>query len=261
MKVTFLGTGTSQGVPVIGCTCEVCRSIDFRDKRLRTSILFEIADQIFIIDTGPDFRQQMLREQVKRIDAVIFTHAHRDHTAGLDDVRAYNFLQEMEMPLYGTDVVLDQLKVEYSYAFAKEYYPGLPRLKLNTIDGEPFTVNGVNVLPLPVMHFRLPVLGFRIENFSYITDANYIPPETVAKLKGTEILVLNALQREQHVSHFNLSQALEMVDTIRPRHTYFTHISHRLGLHSDVEKELPDDVSLAFDGLQIDQPSALNALQ
>ena len=251
MKITFLGTGTSQGVPVIGCSCEVCRSIDFRDKRLRTSILIEIGDQNFIIDTGPDFRQQMLREQVRRIDAVIFTHAHRDHTAGLDDVRAYNFLQEMEMPVYGTNEVLDQLKVEYSYAFAKEYYPGIPRLKLQPINGERFNVNGVSFLPLPVMHYRLPVLGFRIGNFSYITDANYIPPETIEKLTGTNTLVLNALQREQHVSHFNLSQALEMVDTIRPVHTYFTHISHRLGLHADVEKELPDHVSLAFDGLQM----------
>jgi phosphoribosyl 1,2-cyclic phosphate phosphodiesterase len=251
LKVTFLGTGTSQGVPVIGCTCEVCRSIDFRDKRLRTSIFLEIGDQNFVIDTGPDFRQQMLREQVKRIDAVIFTHAHRDHTAGLDDVRAYNFMHEMEMPVYGTDQVLAQLKTEYAYAFTKEYYPGIPRLKLQEINGDVFTVNGISVQPLPVMHYRLPVLGFRIGNFSYITDANYIPPETIEKLKGTETLVLNALQREQHVSHFNLAQALDMVEAIRPRHTYFTHISHRLGLHADVEKELPDHVALAFDGLQI----------
>ncbi len=251
MKVTFLGTGTSQGVPVIGCTCEVCRSLDYRDKRLRTSILMEIAEQTFVIDTGPDFRQQMLREQVKRVDAVIFTHAHRDHTAGLDDVRAYNFLQHMDMPVYGTSQVLAQLKVEYAYAFVAEYYPGIPRLSLNTIDGENFSVNGVSFTPLPVMHLHLPVLGFRVGNFSYITDAKYIPPETIEKLAGTEILVLNALQREQHISHLNLTEALEMVETIRPRLTYFTHISHKMGLHADVEKELPDHVSLAFDGLQI----------
>lgn len=251
MKVTFLGTGTSQGVPVIGCTCEVCRSLDFRDKRLRSSIFIEIDGRNFIIDTGPDFRQQMLREQVKRIDAVVFTHAHRDHTAGLDDVRAFNFLQEMDMPVYGTEQVLDQLKVEYAYAFAKEFYPGIPRLSLHQIDNEPFAVNDIAFLPLPVMHLKLPVLGFRVENFSYITDANYIPPETIERLKGTEILVLNALQREEHVSHFNLSQALEMVDIIKPEKTYLTHISHKLGLHADVEKELPDEVSLAFDGLQI----------
>lgn len=251
MKVTFLGTGTSQGVPVIGCTCEVCRSLDFRDKRLRTSILIEVAEQTFVIDTGPDFRQQMLREQVRRIDAVIFTHAHRDHTAGLDDVRAYNFLQQMDMPIYGTAQVLEQLKVEYAYAFASEYYPGIPRLDLNVIDGEDFSVNGVSFTPLPVMHLHLPVLGFRVGNFSYITDAKSIPDETIAKLAGTEVLVLNALQREQHISHLNLSEALEMVETIRPRLTYFTHISHKMGLHADVGKELPDHVSLAFDGLQI----------
>jgi phosphoribosyl 1,2-cyclic phosphate phosphodiesterase len=251
LKVTFLGTGTSQGVPVIGCTCEVCRSIDFRDKRLRSSILIEIKDQSFIIDTGPDFRQQMLREQVRRLDAVIFTHAHRDHTAGLDDVRAYNFMQQMDMPVYGTTQVLDQLKVEYAYAFVKDYYPGIPRLSLNTINGEAFTVNGISFLPLPVMHLQMPVLGFRVENFSYITDANFIPPETIERLEGTEILVLNALQREQHISHFNLAEALDMVETIQPRHTYLTHISHKLGLHADVAKELPDHVSLAFDGLQV----------
>lgn len=251
MKITFLGTGTSQGVPVIGCTCEVCRSIDYRDKRLRTSIFIEIKDQSFIIDTGPDFRQQMLREQVKRIDAVIFTHAHRDHTAGLDDVRAYNYMQEMDMPVYGTETVLDQLKLEYAYAFAKEYYPGIPRLTLNPIDSKEFTVNGISFLPLPVMHLKMPVLGFRIDNFSYITDANFIPAETIEKLQGTETLVLNALQREQHISHFNLTEALEMVETIKPRNAYFTHISHKLGLHADVAKELPDHVSLAVDGLQI----------
>lgn len=252
MKVTFLGTGTSQGVPVIGCTCEVCQSLDFRDKRLRSSILIEVSGQTFVIDTGPDFRQQMLREQVRRLDAVIFTHAHRDHTAGLDDVRAFNFLHEMEMPVYGSQQVLDQLKVEYAYAFVGKYYPGIPRLALTTIDHRQFEVNGVSFLPLPVMHLHLPVLGFRIGNFSYITDAKFIPDETIEKLKGTELLVLNALQREQHISHFNLSEALDMVKTIRPRHTYFTHISHRMGLQSDVEKELPDHVSLAFDGLKLD---------
>ena len=251
MKITFLGTGTSQGVPVIGCTCDVCTSLDFRDKRLRTSILIEAGDRSFVVDTGPDFRQQMLREHVKRLDAVIFTHAHRDHTAGLDDVRAYNYLQQSDMPVYGTAAVLDQLRVEYAYAFVKESYPGIPRLNLNTIDGQPFTVNGISFTPLPVMHLHLPVFGFRVGNFSYITDANFIPRETLERLKGTEILVLNALQREQHISHFNLSEALEVVDEIRPQQTFFTHISHKMGMHADVEKELPDQVSLAFDGLKI----------
>jgi phosphoribosyl 1,2-cyclic phosphate phosphodiesterase len=238
-------------VPVIGCTCEVCQSLDYRDKRLRTSILIETGNQTFVIDTGPDFRQQMLREQVKRIDAVIFTHAHRDHTAGLDDVRAYNFMQKMDMPIYGTETVLEQLRIEYAYAFAKEFYPGIPRLTLNQIDHRSFLINDIPVTPLPVKHLQLPVLGFRFNNFSYITDANFIPDETLEKLKGTEVLVLNALQREQHISHFNLEEAMAMVEKIKPVRTYFTHISHKLGMHADVSKELPDHISLAHDGFQI----------
>lgn len=252
MKITFLGSGTSQGVPVIGCTCEVCTSLDFRDKRLRSSIQVELSDQSFVIDTGPDFRQQMLRERVKRIDAILFTHAHRDHTAGLDDVRAYNFMQKMDMPVYGQEQVLDQLKIEYAYAFMKDSYPGIPRLLLHQINAEPFTINGTEIIPLPVMHLKMPVFGFRFKNFSYITDANFIPEGTMEKLKGTEILVLNALQREPHVSHFNLKEALYMVEKIKPKQTYLTHISHKLGLHADVSRELPVNVMLAYDGLQLD---------
>ena len=252
MKVTFLGSGTSQGVPVIGCTCEVCTSLDFRDKRLRSSIHVEIREQSFVVDTGPDFRQQMLRERVKRIDAILFTHAHRDHTAGLDDVRAYNFMQKMDMPVYGTQPVLDQLKIEYAYAFVKDSYPGIPRLLFHLIDDSSFTVNGIELLPLPVMHLNMPVYGFRFQNFSYITDANFIPDATVEKLKGTEILVLNALQREPHISHFNLQEALLMVDRIKPKKTYLTHISHKLGTHADVSRELPESVELAYDGLQLE---------
>jgi phosphoribosyl 1,2-cyclic phosphate phosphodiesterase len=252
MKITFLGSGTSQGVPVIGCTCEVCTSLDFRDKRLRSSILVEVSRQSFVVDTGPDFRQQMLRERVKRIDAVLFTHAHRDHTAGLDDVRAYNFMQKMDMPVYGTQPVLDQLKIEYAYAFMKDSYPGIPRLLFHLIDENRFSINGVEVLPLPVMHLKMPVFGFRFENFSYITDANFIPDETVEKLRGTELLVLNALQREPHISHFNLTEALVMIEKINPKLTYLTHISHKLGTHADVSRDLPDNVMLAYDGLQAD---------
>jgi phosphoribosyl 1,2-cyclic phosphate phosphodiesterase len=250
MEVTFLGTGTSQGVPVIGCTCDVCMSLDFRDKRLRTSIHLELDNNSFVIDTGPDFRQQMLREKIKRIDAVLFTHAHRDHTAGLDDVRAYNFMQQMDMPIYGTQPVLDQLQVEYAYAFAKQYYPGIPRLTLNRIDGA-FDINGSRILPLQVLHFKLPVLGFRFKDFSYITDANFIPEETMSLLEGTDTLVLNALQREAHISHFNLDQALTVINQINPKRTFLTHISHKLGSHADVQKELPPNVALAHDGLHI----------
>lgn len=251
MIVTFLGTGTSQGVPVIGCTCHICTSLDYRDKRLRTSIHIEVDEQSFVVDTGPDFRQQMLREKIKQLDAVIFTHAHRDHTAGLDDVRAYNFMQSMDMPVYGSAEVLAQLKVEYAYAFADVKYPGIPRLLLNEINHNPFIVNQVNIIPLPVMHMKLPVLGFRIKNFSYITDANYIPDTTMELLKGTEVLVLNALQLEPHISHFNLEQAIATVEKIKPTKTYFTHISHKLDLHSIIERKLPHNISLAYDGLQI----------
>lgn len=251
MKITFLGTGTSQGVPVIGCTCEVCQSLDYRDKRLRSSILVQIDGQTLVVDTGPDFRQQMLREQVKHLDAVLFTHAHRDHTAGLDDVRAFNYIQQTEMPVFGTTPVLDQLKVEYAYAFSEKHVPGIPRLSLYTIDGADFSVNATSVTPLPVMHYRLPVTGFRFKNFSYITDANFIPDETMKKLEGTEIMVLNALQHEAHISHFNLTQALEIIQKVKPRKAYLTHISHKLGLHAAVSRDLPANIALAHDGLEI----------
>lgn len=251
MKVTFLGTGTSQGVPVIGCTCEVCSSLDYRDKRFRTAVHIQVNGQSFVIDTGPDFRQQMLRENITHLDAVIFTHAHRDHTAGLDDVRSYNFLQKMDMPVYGTQPVLNQLRTEYAYAFSKVVYPGLPRLQLNEINEEIFTINGVSITPLPVKHMNLPVLGFRINNFCYITDANHIPEETLQKMEGTEVLVLNALQKEKHVSHFNIEEAIEQVAKIKPKITYFTHISHKLGLHAEISRELPGNIKLAYDGQQI----------
>ncbi|NBW39249.1 MAG: MBL fold metallo-hydrolase [Cytophagia bacterium] len=251
MIVTFLGTGTSQGVPVIGCTCHICTSLDYRDKRLRTSVHIEVNKQSFVVDTGPDFRQQVLREKIKRLDAILFTHAHRDHTAGLDDVRAYNFMQAMDMPVYGSAEVLAQLKVEYAYAFAEIKYPGIPRLLLNEINHQPFSINQVNITPLPVMHMKLPVLGFRIKNFSYITDANFIPDTTFELLKGTDVLVLNALQFDPHISHFNLEQAISIVEKIKPSKTYFTHISHKLDLHSVVERKLPHNISLAYDGLQI----------
>jgi phosphoribosyl 1,2-cyclic phosphate phosphodiesterase len=251
LKVTFLGTGTSQGVPVIGCSCEVCRSLDYRDKRLRTSIHIDIDGQSWVIDTGPDFRQQMLRENITRLDAVILTHAHRDHTSGIDDVRAYNFLQGINMPVFATTETLNQIKTDFSYIFGPDNYPGLPRLDLHPITDEPFELNGIPVTPLPVMHLRLPVLGFRIGNFSYITDANAIPGPTFEKLKGTHTLVINALQREDHISHFNLEQAITMVKRISPQKAYFTHISHKMGLHAEVSKELHKSIELAVDGLQI----------
>lgn len=251
MKITLLGTGTSQGVPVIGCGCEVCRSLDYRDKRLRTSVHLSVGNQSLVIDTGPDFRQQMLREDIRRLDAVIFTHSHKDHTAGLDDVRAYNFLQKMDMPVYGNGHVLKQLTSEYAYAFGPHRYPGIPQLQLHTITDEPFVIGETTVTPLPVMHLNMPVNGFRVNDFSYITDANAIPDTTLARLQGTRVLVLNALQREKHVSHFNLEEALAMAVKIGAERTYLTHVSHRMGLHKEVEKELPAGVTLGYDGLSI----------
>ncbi|MEJ0029283.1 MAG: MBL fold metallo-hydrolase [Bacteroidota bacterium] len=251
MKITFLGTGTSQGVPVIGCQCDVCRSMDYRDKRLRASVHIEVDGLSFVIDTGPDFRQQMLREGINRLDAVLFTHSHRDHLAGLDDVRAYNYLQNSDMPLYATADVHQQIQTEFYYAFSPQRYPGIPQLQLHTIDHKPFTIGSTTVTPLPVMHLKLPVLGFRIGNFSYITDANLIPDETYNLLKGTEVLVLNALQKDKHISHFTLAEAIHEAKKIGARQTYFTHMSHRMGLHKEVLKELPEGVALAHDGLTI----------
>lgn len=251
MKITFLGTGTSQGVPVIGCTCEVCRSLDYRDKRLRTSVHIDIDGTSLVIDTGPDFRQQMLRERVARLDAILFTHGHKDHTAGLDDVRAYNFMQGEDMPIYGETHTLAQLRREFSYAFEPVRYPGIPQLNLIEINEAPFTVAGISITPLPVKHMKLPVLGFRIGDFSYITDANFISDDTFVRLKGTRVLVLNALQKDKHVSHFTLEEALVMAKKIGAEKTYFTHMSHKMGLHQTVESELPESVSLAYDGLGI----------
>ncbi len=251
MKVTFLGTGTSQGVPVIGCDCEVCRSLDYRDKRLRVSVFIEIDGKNLVIDTGPDFRQQMLRERVKTLDAVLLTHSHKDHIAGLDDVRAFNFLQKKGMPIYGTAHTFEQIKREYYYAFEGEKYPGIPVLDLHEITSTEFSVDGIKITPLPVMHMKMPVLGFRVGDFSYITDANFIPKETFEKLKGTRVLVLNALQRDSHVSHFTLEEAIEQAKKIGAEQTYFTHISHKMGLHQQVSKELSEGIALAHDGLTV----------
>lgn len=251
MTVTFLGTGTSQGVPVIGCVCEVCKSLDYRDKRLRSSVHIQVNGQSFVIDTGPDFRQQMLRENISRVDAILFTHAHRDHTAGLDDVRAYNFLQNMDMPVYGTSETLNQLRNDFAYIFEEHHYPGLPRIDLKPITEKEFDHNGVSITPLPVMHLHLPVMGFRIGNFSYITDANFISDETYKKLEGTKVLVLNALQQESHISHFTLQQAIEVAKKVNAEKTYFTHLSHKMGLHAEISDQLPDGIQIAFDGLNL----------
>ena len=252
MKINFLGTGTSQGVPVIGCDCPVCRSVDFRDKRLRSSLHIETDGISFVIDTGPDFRQQALRAPIRQLDAVLYTHAHKDHTAGMDEIRSFNFLQKKDMPIYGQAEVIDQLKREFAYVFAEHKYPGVPSVLVNTIDKSPFSIEGVNITPIEVMHYRLPVLGFRVGDLTYITDAKTINDEEKEKIKGSEVLILNALQKQPHISHLTLEEAIALAEEIGARHTYFTHISHRLGLHKEVDAELPDGMNLAYDGLKIE---------
>lgn len=252
MKVTFLGTGTSQGVPVIACDCEVCQSLDYRDKRKRTSIHIEVDGKSIVFDTGPDFREQMLRERINHLDAVIYTHEHKDHTAGLDDVRSYNFKQEMDMPLYGRKQVLEQIQREFAYIFAINKYPGIPKVKLHEIENKPFQVEGIDIQPVDVLHYKLPVFGYRIKDFTYITDVNYIPDEEKEKIRGSKVLVLSALQKKSHLSHFNLEQAIAMVIELEIPQAYFIHMGHRIGLHRDIEEELPEGMELAYDGLQIE---------
>jgi len=252
VRVTFLGTGTSQGVPVIGCTCEVCKSLDFRDKRLRTSVHIEVDDKSFVIDTGPDFRQQMLTARVNKLDAILFTHEHKDHTAGLDDVRAFNFRQRKDMPIYGRKQVINQLKQEFSYAFSERKYPGVPQIAINEINGNPFEIEGVTFTPIEVLHYKLPVYGYRVKDFTYITDTNFIPEEEKEKIKGSKALVLNALQKEPHISHFNLEEAIAVAEELQAENTYLLHISHKMGTHKSVEKHLPENIHLAYDGLSLD---------
>lgn len=251
MQITFLGTGTSQGIPIIACPCNVCQSTDSKDKRLRTSVLIEINGKTFVIDTGPDFRQQMLRANVKNMDAVIFTHEHKDHTAGFDDIRAFNFVNKKKMEVYASANVQDAIKREFAYIFSDFKYPGIPEINLHLLENKTFSIEGIEIIPIEVMHYKLPVFGFRIGDFSYITDANYISDLEKEKIKNSKILVLNALRREPHISHFTLDQAIELVNELKPEKAYFTHISHQLGLHTDVEKELPENIELAFDGLKI----------
>lgn len=251
-SATFLGTGTSQGVPVISCECDVCQSQNSKDKRLRTSILVSVDDKNIVIDTGPDFRQQMLTNDVKMVDAVLFTHEHKDHVAGLDDIRSYNFKSKKDMNVYASLRVQEALKREFAYIFADYKYPGVPQVQLHEISNVPFELCGTTVTPIDVMHYKLPVKGFRISNLTYITDANYISDTEKEKIKGSDVLVINALRREHLISHFTLSEALELIEELKPKKAYLTHISHLLGKHDEVSKELPAYVEIAYDGLKID---------
>lgn len=237
---------------MIGCPCEVCKSPDSRDKRLRSSISIEINNQTLVIDAGPDFRQQMLRAEIDRLDAILFTHAHRDHTAGLDDIRAYNFFMKQPMAIYATEETQRSLQLEYHYAFADQYYPGLPEFKFFTFQNQPFYIGDVRIIPVEVMHYKMKVYGFRINNFTYITDANMIAHDEMEKIKGSKVLILNALRKEAHISHFNLQEALDLIAEIKPEKAYLTHLSHQMGKHADIERELPDGVMLGFDGLRLE---------
>lgn len=251
MKITFLGTGTSQGVPLIACKCEVCTSTNVKDKRLRSSIMVETSTTTIVIDTGPDFRQQMLREQVEQLDAVVFTHEHKDHIAGLDDVRAFNFINGKHIEVYATSRVQAAIKREFAYIFAEDKYPGIPLINLNEIDLAPFQIKDIKLIPIEVMHYKMPVLGFRIADFTYITDAKSISEKEKEKMKGSKVLVLNALRREEHISHFTFQEAIDLAKELDVEQAYFTHISHQLGLHEQVSDELPSNIFLAYDGLKL----------
>ncbi|WP_281847832.1 MBL fold metallo-hydrolase [Olleya namhaensis] len=251
MKITFLGTGTSQGIPIIGSTHPVCLSTNSKDKRLRVSIMVEWDDKIFVVDCGPDFRQQMLLANPEKIDALLFTHEHADHTAGLDDIRPFCFRQG-DLPIYAHKRVIEQLKIRFEYVFATENrYPGAPTVSVNEIKNEAFTIAGKSIIPIEALHYKLQVFGFRFDNFAYLTDVKTITQTELDKLKDLDVLVINALRIKEHISHLNLEQALEIIAMLKPKRAYLTHVSHLLGFHDEVEKQLPENVFLAYDQLKI----------
>ncbi len=250
IQITLLGTGTSQGIPVVACDCPVCSSSDSRDKRLRTSIIVKTPHNVIVVDAGPDFRQQMLREKVKQVNALLITHDHKDHIGGIDDVRAFNWVLQKPMEIYATEQSIQTIRKDFSYAFGEDKYPGVPQINLHPITNEPFQLNGDKIIPIAAMHGQLPVLGFRFGNFSYLTDASTIEPEELHKMKGSKVVVINALRKQKHHSHFNLKQASELIQYLGPEKGYITHISHQMGFHEEVNKELPEGVELGYDGLK-----------
>jgi phosphoribosyl 1,2-cyclic phosphate phosphodiesterase len=252
VKITFLGTGTSQGVPVIACECAVCLSEDARDNRLRTSLLLETGKTVLLFDAGPDFRQQMLREHIKKLDAIILTHEHKDHIAGMDDVRAFNYKSQDAIDIYAEERVQEAIRREFAYVFSEKKYPGIPQMRLNLIPDYGFKIKDIEIMPVRVRHMDLEIYGFRIGNFAYITDASYIPEESKERLIGVKYLVINALRKQKHISHFNLKEAIDFTRRISPKKAFITHISHQMGLYEKVEKELPPGIMLAYDGLNIE---------
>ncbi len=254
LKITFLGTGTSQGIPIIACGCDVCKSTDPKDKRLRSSILITTNDKNIVVDTGPDFRQQMLRSKIKKLDAILFTHEHNDHVAGLDDVRPFNFLHKKAVRVFAEERVYSALKREYAYIFTDNPYPGIPEIDINIIDENDFFIDDIPVTPIRVMHYKLPILGFRIYNFAYLTDIKTLPEPEKNKLTGIDTLVVTALRKEKHISHMNLEESIEFIKEINPKRSYLIHLGHGFGKHADEEPKLPENVFIAYDGLTIEVP-------
>jgi len=252
LKVTFLGTGTSQGVPVVACNCIVCQSADERDKRLRASVLVEVDGNIIVIDAGPDFRQQMLRANVTDLTAILLTHEHYDHIAGLDDIRAFNWVQQRPADIYAEHRVHQSVKQIFSYVFASKKYPGIPQMTLHEVEEMPFFIGKTKIIPVRALHYKLPVLGYRIKNFAYLTDIKTIEDNELEKLKGLDVLVVNALRKESHISHFTLDEALFLIAKLKPVKAFITHISHQMGLCKEISGELPENVTLAYDGLEIE---------
>lgn len=252
IKITFLGTGTSTGVPVVACDCEVCISRDKRDQRLRTSALVEIGETKLVIDCGPDFRYQMIRERVEDISAILFTHGHRDHIAGLDDVRAFNYVLNKTVDIYASQQVIEEINKEFPYILHEKRFFGAPQLRFHPIINEPFTVEDVEVVPVRVLHHKMEVFGFRIGSFAYITDASLIPDEEKHKLTHCDVLVINALRKSKHISHFSLQEAIDLIMELSPGRAYITHLSHFMGLHQQVQESLPENVYLAYDGLRLE---------